>query len=161
MTKRQADRLGVEAAARILALQRLGENDAEFARRIGLSPQQVNNYKNEGRGASLEVVRDVAVRTGVSVDHFLGVETEVSAAAARQANAQSKIEQIRNIIESDEGGASASSSPDSPVPVSGGNAARSLSLRGKANQTLAGAPKETPAEKPGAGKKPRRARGSG
>ena len=146
MTKRQADRLGVEAAARILALQRLGESDADFARRIGLSPQQVNNYKNEGRGASLEVVRDVAVRTGVSVDHFLGVETEVSAAAARQAGAQSKLDAIRRIIEDD--GDALSPRPD-VERLAGGDAARTLTQR----QATKGTMSEPPA------KKKRRARG--
>ena len=156
MTKRQADRLGIEAAARILALQRLNESDADFARRIGLSPQQINNYKNEGRGASLEVVRDVAVRTGVSVDHFLGVETEVSAAAARQADAQAKIDRIRRIIEGAEDADAANSQADDPERVVAGDAARSLTQRAVVGRTTAERPAAEPAPP---AKKKRKARG--
>lgn len=102
MKKGQASSLGREAANRILALQKLGETDAELARRLGLSSQQISNYRNGGKGASLEVVRDVAVRTGVPVDHFLGVETDVSKTAAEMAQAQAKLDRIRRIIDGTE-----------------------------------------------------------
>lgn len=57
-------------AKRILSLQREGEPDAEFARRIGMTRQAVHAYKRKGSGASLEAVLNAARRTGVSL-HWL------------------------------------------------------------------------------------------
>ena len=62
--------LSFAVAQRILQLKREGENDAEFARRIGLSPQVLSNYKSRLHGASLEAVASVAANTDVNL-HWL------------------------------------------------------------------------------------------
>lgn len=58
-----------EVAARILSLKREGEeNDAEFARRIGVSSQIVNNYRSKRYGASVDVVYAIVRKTGIDAD---------------------------------------------------------------------------------------------
>lgn len=61
--KRQA---ALDAAARILELQRAGESDRDFAKRIGLSPQTIANYRAGGTGASVDALAQVVSRTGAS-----------------------------------------------------------------------------------------------
>lgn len=61
--KRQA---ALDAAARILELQRPGESDRDFASRVGLSPQTVANYRAGGTGASVDALAQVVSRTGAN-----------------------------------------------------------------------------------------------
>jgi transcriptional regulator with XRE-family HTH domain len=61
--KRQA---ALDAAARILELQRPGESDRDFAARIGLSPQTVANYRAGSTGASVDALAQVVTRTGAN-----------------------------------------------------------------------------------------------
>lgn len=53
-----------EVASRILSLRRPDELDAEFARRLGVSPQVVNNFRSGRPGAGLETVVQVVRATG-------------------------------------------------------------------------------------------------
>lgn len=53
-------------ALRILSLREAAESDADFAKRLGISPQRLNGYKNQDRGASLDVVFTVARKLGLS-----------------------------------------------------------------------------------------------
>jgi transcriptional regulator with XRE-family HTH domain len=61
---------GREIAQRILRLRRDGEGCAEFARRIGLSPQMVSNYRSGLHGASVEAVSAVCTAAPVNA-HWL------------------------------------------------------------------------------------------
>ena len=61
-----------DAARHILALRHLGEGDTDFAKRIGISKQQLSNLKG-GSGAGLETVWKVAKATGISADGLLGL----------------------------------------------------------------------------------------
>jgi hypothetical protein len=54
--------IAVLAAERILSLKRPDETDAELARRVGLSPQQIANYR-AGSGASLDAIAAVLTNT--------------------------------------------------------------------------------------------------
>lgn len=65
LKKRQDDEIGRAVAGRILSLQLAEEKDADFARRIGVSPQDVWNWKNGKGGAQLKTV--VAVHRNVEV----------------------------------------------------------------------------------------------
>lgn len=57
---RQEDRTAArEVAARILSLRKERETDADFARRLGISPQLLHYYK-KGGGASIDVVAQIA-----------------------------------------------------------------------------------------------------
>lgn len=59
MTKNQGPQAGT-VAARLAELQKLGEQDAEFARRIGLTPQNWNNLKTgKQRSVSVETLADI------------------------------------------------------------------------------------------------------
>lgn len=62
-----------EAAARrrLFALQRPGESDAAFARRLGLSPQVLSNYKNGHHGLSLRTCLEIHRNTGISLEWVL------------------------------------------------------------------------------------------
>lgn len=60
-----------EVAERILSLQKEGESDAEFARRIGFTPQAVYAYKKKKVGASLEAVLTVSHQTGIPPIWFI------------------------------------------------------------------------------------------
>lgn len=51
-----------EVAQRILGLQRAEESDADFARRLGITPQRLHHYK-QGGGASLEAILEIAKHT--------------------------------------------------------------------------------------------------
>jgi transcriptional regulator with XRE-family HTH domain len=61
---------GREIAQRILRLRRDGEGFAEFARRVGISPQVVSNYRSGLHGASVEAVSAVCMATPVNA-HWL------------------------------------------------------------------------------------------
>lgn len=51
----ESESVAREVAARILAMRKEGETDADFARRLGITPQLLNHYK-KGGGASVEAV---------------------------------------------------------------------------------------------------------
>lgn len=55
----------MQVARRILELKQPGEADSDFARRIGLSPQQISNYR-AGSGASVEAVATIITRTNTN-----------------------------------------------------------------------------------------------
>jgi transcriptional regulator with XRE-family HTH domain len=62
-SKRQA---ALDAASRILDLQRAEESDRDFAARVGLSPQTIANYRAGATGASVDALAQVVIRTGAS-----------------------------------------------------------------------------------------------
>lgn len=62
---------GRSALKRLLSLQRPEESDAAFARRIGLAPQVLSNYKNDHHGLSLKSALRVHDRVGLSLDWLL------------------------------------------------------------------------------------------
>jgi hypothetical protein len=63
--------LSLAVANRILELKRVGESDAEFGRRIGLTPQVLSNYRSRLHGASLDAVAAVAANTRVNLQWLL------------------------------------------------------------------------------------------
>lgn len=56
---------------RLLSLKREGESDAAFARRIGLQPQHLSNYRSGRHGLSLRTAVRIANNTGISLDWLL------------------------------------------------------------------------------------------
>lgn len=56
---------------RLFQLKRPGESDAAFARRLGLQPQHLSNYRNGHHGLSLQTAILVARGTDVSLDWLL------------------------------------------------------------------------------------------
>jgi hypothetical protein len=71
MTSSGGRSLSLAVANRILELKRVGESDAEFGRRIGLTPQVLSNYRSRLHGASLDAVAAVAARTRVNLQWLL------------------------------------------------------------------------------------------
>jgi transcriptional regulator with XRE-family HTH domain len=63
--------LSLAVANRILELKKSGESDAEFGRRIGLTPQVLSNYRSRLHGASLDAVAAVATNTRVNLQWLL------------------------------------------------------------------------------------------
>lgn len=61
---------------RLLELKREGESDAAFARRIGLQPQHLSNYRSGRHGLSLQTAVRVARATDLSLDWLLRGEGE-------------------------------------------------------------------------------------
>lgn len=69
---RDSDQLdGKYALKRLLSLQRPEESDAAFARRIGLAPQVLSNYKNDHHSLSLQSALRVHDEVGLSLDWLL------------------------------------------------------------------------------------------
>lgn len=69
---RDSDQLdGERALKRLLSLQRPEESDAAFARRIGLAPQVLSNYKNDHHSLSLQSALRVHDKVGLSLDWLL------------------------------------------------------------------------------------------
>lgn len=66
-TKRDEQRM----VDRLFSLKRTGESDAAFARRLGLQPQHLSNYRNGHHGLSLQTAVLVARATGVTLDWLL------------------------------------------------------------------------------------------
>lgn len=62
---------GAGALQRLLSLQDPGESDAAFARRLGIAPQVLSNYKNRHHGLSLKSALRVHQHAGVSLDWLL------------------------------------------------------------------------------------------
>ena len=65
VTASARDSPAVRAAQRILRLKRPTEIDTDFARRVGLSPQKIANYR-AGSGASVDALAAVVARTDVN-----------------------------------------------------------------------------------------------
>jgi transcriptional regulator with XRE-family HTH domain len=58
-----------DIARRLVVLrQALGYNQTAFAALIGTTPSAVNNYESGFRRPSLEVARDIVLRTGATLD---------------------------------------------------------------------------------------------
>lgn len=68
-----ADQIAEQDAAldRLLSLQEPGESDADFARRLGIAPQVLSNYKNGHHGLSLESALKVHENAGISLNWLL------------------------------------------------------------------------------------------
>lgn len=56
---------------RLFSLQREGESDADFARRLGLKPQHLSNYRNGRHGLSLKSAVRISRATDLSLDWLL------------------------------------------------------------------------------------------
>lgn len=67
---------------RLLELKREGESDAAFARRIGLQPQHLSNYRSGRHGLSLQTAVRIARVTDLSLDWLLRGEGEPFPASA-------------------------------------------------------------------------------
>ena len=59
------------AVQRLLSLQGPQESDAAFAKRVGIAPQVLSNYKNRHHGLSLKSALRVHQHAGVSLDWLL------------------------------------------------------------------------------------------
>ena len=62
---------GTGALQRLLSLQAPDESDAAFARRLGIAPQVLSNYKNRHHGLSLKSALRVHRKAGISLDWLL------------------------------------------------------------------------------------------
>ena len=73
MTKASSDGAGNGRGAlqRLLSLQAPEESDASFARRLGIAPQVLSNYKNRHHGLSLKSALRVHREAGISLDWLL------------------------------------------------------------------------------------------
>lgn len=60
-----------EVVDRLFSLKRTRESDAAFARRIGLQPQHLSNYRNGHHGLSVQTAVLIARTIGVSLDWLL------------------------------------------------------------------------------------------
>lgn len=56
---------------RLFSMKRKRESDAAFARRIGLQPQHLSNYRNGHHGLSVQTAVLIARTTGISLDWLL------------------------------------------------------------------------------------------
>lgn len=56
---------------RLLSLKREDESDAAFARRLGLQPQHLSNYRSGRHSLSLTTALRIARTTGLSLDWLL------------------------------------------------------------------------------------------
>lgn len=66
-----SERDGAGALQRLLSLQEPQESDAAFARRLGIAPQVLSNYKNRHHGLSLKSALRVHQQAEVSLDWLL------------------------------------------------------------------------------------------
>lgn len=62
---------GNSSLQRLLSLQGPEESDASFARRLGIAPQVLSNYKNRHHGLSLKSALRVHREAGISLDWLL------------------------------------------------------------------------------------------
>lgn len=60
-----------EVLQRLFSLKHHDESDAAFARRLGLQPQHLSNYRNGHHGLSLLTAVRIGRSTGVSLDWLL------------------------------------------------------------------------------------------
>lgn len=89
MTKKQGPQAGT-VAARLAELQKLGEPDAEFARRIGLTPQNWSNLKTgKQRSVSVETLADIVRNLKLSEADLYYIVTGKSSFRSPLARAQS------------------------------------------------------------------------
>lgn len=56
---------------RLLSLKKRDESDAAFARRLGLQPQHLSNYRNGRHSLSLRTAVRIASNVGLSLDWLL------------------------------------------------------------------------------------------
>ena len=89
--------LGRQVAERIMSLQKPRESDAAFARRVGLSPQLVNNYKHGRGGASLDIAATVASRTGRTLDWLVFGEGDETANPLRPVGGR-EMDELRGLL---------------------------------------------------------------
>lgn len=68
-SERQAE--DTRVLERLLSLKREGESDAAFARRLGLQPQHLSNYRSGRHGLSLRTAIRVAQAMDLSLDWLL------------------------------------------------------------------------------------------
>lgn len=68
---RDSGRDGSGALQRLLSLQEPEESDAAFARRLGIAPQVLSNYKNRHHGLSLKSALRVHREARISLDWLL------------------------------------------------------------------------------------------
>ena len=99
MTKNQGPQAGT-VAARLAELQKLGEQDAEFARRIGLTPQNWNNLKTgKQRSVSVETLADIVRHLKLSeADLYYIVTGKKKPPHYGSTDAQRIVERIREMI---------------------------------------------------------------
>jgi len=99
LTKNQGPQSGT-VAERIAELQKLGEKDAEFARRIGLTPQNWNNLKTgKRRSVSVETLADIVRNLKLSeTDLYYIVTGKKKPGHLGPTQAQEVVEKIRRII---------------------------------------------------------------
>lgn len=96
--------IAVQVAQRLLELKRSGEGDADFARRLGLSPQQISNYR-AGSGASVDAITAVVSRTDVNPrwlltgDGPVHVPTGESPQRDYRAGAESVVDEVRRLLD--------------------------------------------------------------
>lgn len=96
LKKKQEGDLGPGVLKRILALRKPKERESDFARRIDVSPQVMNNWtKGRQNTVSVDVLADVVRATGVSADHLLLGKLP----AERHGEARDAIEEIGAIVD--------------------------------------------------------------
>ena len=98
MTPNRGSRQEWHAAVldRLLSLKREDESDAAFARRLGLQPQHLSNYRSGRHGLSLRSAVRVARSTGLSLDWLLRGEGEpFRAEAADSGEGISTVRELR------------------------------------------------------------------
>ena len=65
---------------------------AELASKLGLSPSTIGMYEQDRREPSLDVLRDIAVIFGVSVDYLLGKESVAREQRTKDANTEELVD---------------------------------------------------------------------
>lgn len=58
------------------AIGEQGTTQAQFAARVGVSPQHLSDIKNRTRSASFQLAKRLADETGVPLESFLPTESE-------------------------------------------------------------------------------------
>ena len=69
MTRRK--RIYPNLAAYLRDLRRAGTTQAEFAARMGISPQHLSDVKNGARGVSLPLAKRLSDECGIPIESFL------------------------------------------------------------------------------------------
>ena len=101
MTDAQEVRFGRVVAARIFGLQRPDESDAAFARRLGVDPQVLNNWKDKpGKqpdGVSIDKLHAIVRHGGVNPYYLLLGEGDSYSPPSVDAS-QTAVRQIEDIL---------------------------------------------------------------
>jgi transcriptional regulator with XRE-family HTH domain len=71
------NRVGERLRAVLADLEAQGVNQAEVARKCGLSPSRLNNYLAGTRTPDLDTLMRIAGKLGVTTDYLLGVSSEM------------------------------------------------------------------------------------